>query len=212
MLPKNTDGWGVISREAAGLCSLCLFVLVFLLTSCGYPGAPEPGAVPKKTRFKSHLDRSRILKFRGVLKDQAGERLAGQVSVLFAIYEGREGGVPLWQEVQDVEADTHGRFIALVGSKKDDGIPAELFGTESKRWFGMEVPLLVGESEQPRIPLVSTRNGLMLQRATKLVIPSNLDDQTQVTASRHSGDGAVNSPDQVAPTGRSKRRFHDRSP
>src|ERR1700694_3750494 len=99
-------------------------------------GTP-PNAVStadQTAQVKTDFDPSGVLKLRGVLRNHDGERLTGVVGVLFAVYERQEGGAPLWQEVQNVQADA-GRFTALVGSTKSGGILPELFGTGKALWL-----------------------------------------------------------------------------
>jgi hypothetical protein len=151
----------------------------------------------------ANIDRPPILKLRGTLKGHEGNRLTGVVGVLFTIYEKEDGGSPLWLEVQNVQVDDHGRFLALVGNTKSDGIAPELFGSEKTRWLGMQV-LLPGEAEQPRIRLVSTPEGLIAEHATWLVIPQ------QPIESQGTSD-AKNSSDETLPPDRDQNALPKRS-
>ena len=196
---------------------LCVSVILVSSSACTHNDSQLQEAAPTRqpiTQVNADIDRSRILKFRGVLKDHEGKRVTGVVGVLFAIYEQKEGGAPMWQEVQNVEADIHGRFVALLGSTKSEGIPLQLFDTEKTRWLGMQV-LLPGEGEQARIRLLSTAEGLMAHGATRLVIPGNSGDQTETAEEEAPGETTDSQKDQSAPTNRSpraKRGFHRRRP
>jgi|HubBroStandDraft_6_1064221.scaffolds.fasta_scaffold04525_4 hypothetical protein len=94
----------------------------------------------------------RLVRFSGAVKDLNGNALTGTVGVTFALYSEQTGGSPLWLETQNVTADSSGRYAALLGATKPDGLPAELFTSEQARWVGVQVS---GQPEQPRVLLVS---------------------------------------------------------
>jgi hypothetical protein len=94
----------------------------------------------------------RLVRFGGTVKDLNGSPLSGVVGVTFALYSGQTGGAALWMETQNVTSDSTGHYIALLGSTKPDGLPAELFTSEQARWVGVQVS---GQAEQPRTLLVS---------------------------------------------------------
>src|SRR5271157_2563892 len=58
----------------------------------------------------------RLLKFSGVLTDDAGKPLKGAVQLTFSLYQDQEGGMPLWQEVQTARLDTQGHYSVLLGA------------------------------------------------------------------------------------------------
>jgi hypothetical protein len=72
---------------------------------------------------------------------------------MFSIYSEQTGGVPLWQETQNVQF-AQGRYAVFLGESTSAGIPAELFASGQPRWLGVK-PLLPGEEEQPRVLLAS---------------------------------------------------------
>jgi hypothetical protein len=94
----------------------------------------------------------RLVRFGGTAKDIDGHPLAGVVGITFALYSEQTGGAALWLETQNVTADSNGRYVALLGSTKPDGLPTELFTSEQARWVGVQIS---GQSEQPRVLLVS---------------------------------------------------------
>jgi hypothetical protein len=94
----------------------------------------------------------RLVRFGGTVKDLNGNPLTGVVGITFALYSEQTGGAALWLETQNVTADSNGRYVALLGSTKPDGLPTELFITEQARWVGVQVS---GQAEQPRILLLS---------------------------------------------------------
>ena len=95
----------------------------------------------------------RLVKFSGVLKDASGNLLTNTVGITFAIYSEQTGGVPLWQETQNIQF-SQGRYTAFIGESTSSGIPAELFVSGQPRWLGVKA-LLPGETEQPRVLLAS---------------------------------------------------------
>ena len=95
----------------------------------------------------------RLIKFSGTIKDATGNWLANTVGVTFAIYSEQTGGVPLWQETQNVQFAS-GHYLVLLGQTTSTGIPAELFASGDPRWLGVR-PLLSDEEERPRVLLTS---------------------------------------------------------
>ena len=167
-------------------------------------------AADQVEQMKTDLNPSRVLKLGGVLRDHNGKRLTGVMGVLFAVYEQQEGGAPLWQEVQNVQADA-GRFTALVGSTKSGGILPELFGTGKALWLGWQV-MLPDEVEHPRIRLVSTPSGRAAQRGAGSVAPANSDDQPAAAENRQPSEQPADSPkdESVNSPSRSNLRLHRR--
>ena len=94
----------------------------------------------------------RLVRFGGTVKDLNGSPLTGVVGITFALYSEQTGGSALWLETQNVTADGNGRFVALLGSTKTEGLPTDLFILEQARWVGVQVS---GQAEQPRVLLVS---------------------------------------------------------
>ncbi len=94
----------------------------------------------------------RLVRFGGTVKDLNGTPLTGVVGITFALYSEQTGGAALWLETQNVTADSNGRYTALLGSTKPDGLPVELFTSEQARWVGVQVS---GQAEQPRVLLIS---------------------------------------------------------
>src|SRR5580693_10702369 len=93
-----------------------------------------------------------LVRFGGTVKDLNGNPLTGVVGITFALYSEQTGGAALWLETQNVTADSNGRYVALLGSTKPDGLPTELFTSEQARWVGVQVS---GQAEEPRVLLVS---------------------------------------------------------
>jgi hypothetical protein len=121
-------------------CKKRMVTWIFLLLATFAAGQSNTATVP------------RLVRFSGVAKDETGQPKTGVLGVTFALYKEKEGGSPLWLEVQNVQADSNGRYSALLGSTKPDGIPAELFSSNQARWLGVQPE---GQSEQPRVLFVS---------------------------------------------------------
>jgi Glycine-rich domain len=93
-----------------------------------------------------------LIKFSGILQDLSGKPMTGPVDVTFSLYSEQAGGSPLWFETQTVQADSLGRYTALLGAMTPAGVPIELFTAGEARWLGVQVSNL---PEQPRVLLVS---------------------------------------------------------
>jgi hypothetical protein len=109
----------------------------------------------------------RLLKFNGILRDPAGKPRTGTVGIMFSIYGDSTGGAPLWQETQNVQLDSRGRYTVVLGSSTTEGIPLNLFTSGDPRWLAVQV-LLPGEDQQPRAMLVSVPYALRAADAETL--------------------------------------------
>jgi len=123
---------------------VCFIFLSALGIQAQQPASQGPataGAVP------------RLVRFAGSFHAPAGQP-AGPIGATFAIYNEPEGGTPLWTEEQNVELDAAGNYSVLLGSTKNEGVPAELFGANDPRWLQVKfnVPDAV---DAPRVLLVS---------------------------------------------------------
>ena len=94
----------------------------------------------------------RVIKFSGVLRDQAGQAKTGVAGVTFAIYAEEEGGTPLWIETQNVVLEKRGRYTVLLGANSNGGVPMELFNG-SGEWR-------VASGEQEPARMSALQNGI----------------------------------------------------
>jgi hypothetical protein len=94
----------------------------------------------------------RLVKFSGTLTGSSGQPMSGVVGVTFALYEEERGGAPLWMETQNVQADGNGRYTAVLGATRNEGIPAEVFASGQGRWLGVQPQQ---EPERPRVLMAS---------------------------------------------------------
>jgi hypothetical protein len=106
-----------------------------------------------------------LIKFSGVLKNQAGVPRTGVVGITFTFYKDQQGGAPLWLETQNVQADANGRYTVMLGATKSDGLPMEFFASNEARWVGVQPQ---GQNEQPRALLVSAPYALKAADAETL--------------------------------------------
>ena len=107
----------------------------------------------------------RLVRFSGTVKDLSGAPLTGAAGITFTLYSEQGGGAALWQETQNITADSNGHYTALLGSTTTEGLPADLFNSEQAHWVGVQVQ---GQAEQPRVLLVSVPYALKASDADTL--------------------------------------------
>ncbi|MBZ5545916.1 MAG: tail fiber domain-containing protein [Acidobacteriia bacterium] len=132
--------------------SLAWVVVVCLFCAVGVPAQQSGAATDLTSNAAAGSSVPRLVSFSGAVKDAAGKPLTGPVDIHFAIYENFDGIEPLWFETQTVEVDAQGRFTALLGAMRPEGLPLALFTTGKARW--LEV-LVEGGATMPRVLLVS---------------------------------------------------------
>jgi len=130
----------------------------------------------------------RLIKFSGVVRDEAGAPKTGVVGITFAFYKDQQGGAPLWLETQNLQADANGRYTAMLGTTKPDGLPIGFFSSNEARWVGVQMQ---GQNEQPRVLLVSAPYALKAADAEtlggkpisafQLAAPQSANASTQTT-------------------------------
>src|SRR5579863_1842221 len=127
--------------------------------------AVSPFGLTQNAANSTAVSVPRLIKFSGVMKDEAGAPKTGVVGITFALYKDQQGGAPLWLETQNVQADAGGRYTAMLGATKPDGLPMEFFTSNEARWVGVQ---LQGQNEQPRVLLVSAPYALKASDAETL--------------------------------------------
>jgi hypothetical protein len=105
------------------------------------------------------------VKFSGAVTDSNGKPLTGIVGITFSLYAEERGGAPIWMETQNIQPDGSGRYTAMLGVTRNDGIPAEVFASGQGRWLGVQPQ---GEAERPRILMVSVPYALQAADAETL--------------------------------------------
>jgi hypothetical protein len=134
------------------LSSLCSLLLIACVAACGQTTAGN-SSVPQ------------LVKYSGIAKDVNNNALTGVVGATFAIYADQQGGAPLWIETQNIQADANGNFSVMLGNSRSQGLPADLFSDGQARWLGISFN---GQSEQPRVALLSVPYALKAADATTL--------------------------------------------
>jgi hypothetical protein len=170
--------------------SVCAFLLAVSATAVlpAQPVAKRVASVP------------RLVKFSSTLTGIGGEPLGGVVGVTFALYEEEQGGSPLWMETQNVQADGSGHYTVVLGSTRNEGIPAEAFAS-GQRWLGVAPQ---GETELPRVLLTSVPYSLKAVDAETLGgLPASAFALAG-TASGGPGGASVTSSRAVAAAGSAK--------
>ncbi len=95
-----------------------------------------------------------LVRFTGTFHPANGLPVGSTESATLSIYAEEHGGAPLWQETQNVALDAEGHYTALLGATQNGGVPLDLFTAGAPRWLGVMFNR-PGESEQPRVQLVS---------------------------------------------------------
>jgi len=135
----------------------------------------------------------RLIRITNSFRPVDGSPISPVESVTLSVYKDEQGGTPLWQETQNVAVGAAGRYSALMGSTLPDGMPLDLFASEEPRWLGVRFNR-PGESEQPRVLLVSVPYALKASDADTLGgRPASaylLDPNAVVSGSGSNGSGS----------------------
>ncbi|HMF97094.1 MAG TPA: hypothetical protein VKE96_22505 [Vicinamibacterales bacterium] len=109
----------------------------------------------------------RVMWFSGSFHPADGLPIAPVETITLAVYREEEGGIPLWEESQNVAVSSDGRFNVLLGAASTEGLPLELFTTGEPRWLGVRFNR-AGEQEQRRVLLASVPYALKAADAETL--------------------------------------------
>jgi hypothetical protein len=140
-------------------CAICLLLV-------GHSAAQQASPAPSRDgQPTASATVPRLVRLSGGAKDAQGRPLSGVVGITFALYKDQDGGAPLWMEVQNVQLDGNGRYIALLGASTAEGVPLELFSANEARWLGVQPE---NQAEQPRVLLVSVPYALKAAEAESL--------------------------------------------
>src|SRR5579883_42848 len=80
----------------------------------------------------------RLVRISNTFHPANGMPAAPVESVTFSVYREETGGVPLWQETQNVNIDAEGQYTVLMGSTLNDGVPLDLFSSAEPRWLSIQ--------------------------------------------------------------------------
>src|SRR5262249_19570481 len=109
----------------------------------------------------------RMMWFGGSFRPADGQPIAPIETMTLAGYPDQQGGTPLWLETQTVVMASDGPYNVVLGSTTPEGLPLELFTAREPRWLGVRFHR-TGESEQPRVQLVSVPYALKASDADTL--------------------------------------------
>src|SRR5579859_4643892 len=137
----------------------------------------------------------RLISYSATAKDSNGKPLTGTIGVTFALYSDETGGVPVWSEIQNVQADSGGRYTATLGATQTDGLPLDVFTNAQARWLEVQVE---GQPAKPRTLLLSVPYALKAGDAQTI---GGLPPSAFVLAGR--GASAASAADTVSATGSS---------
>ncbi len=107
----------------------------------------------------------RLIQIKGSVRDETGKPLSGNLGITFTLYKDANDQVAVWQENQNVQLDSAGRYSVLLGATNEGGLPLEIFSTGEARWLGV---CPAGQPEQPRILLLSVAYALKAADAEML--------------------------------------------
>jgi hypothetical protein len=140
-------------------CRLVVFVICFIrLYAAGQQIRPNTSAASTSTPGAVlHL-----VQFSSIAKDIDGKPLAGTVGITF--YRDRQGGAPLWREVQNVQVDARGHYSVQLGANTQDGLPIDDFTSSEARWPGIQI---AGQTE-PRVLLLAVPYALKAADASTI--------------------------------------------
>jgi hypothetical protein len=109
----------------------------------------------------------RVMHITGVFVPANGQPAGSVETVTFVIYSEENGGTPLWEETQQVTVDANGRYSALLGATRPDGLPLDLFANGEARWLERRFTG-PGKSDQARVLLASVPYALKASDADTL--------------------------------------------
>jgi hypothetical protein len=131
------------------ICAVTVYLMSGTLALAQVEQAPPPPA--------STATVPRLIRIRGVVRDETGKPLSGGIGITFALYTGENDPSAVWQEDQTVQLDSAGSYSVLLGAANEGGLPQEVFSTGEARWLGVRPE---GQPEQPRILLLSVAYAL----------------------------------------------------
>jgi len=160
---KNLKGDFMMSKATQLLGLMVLWFGVGLLVISAAQAQANPAAAPSEGAAAA-ISVPRLVKFSGIVQDNAGNPRTGITGITFALYKDQSGGAALWLETQNVSLDAQGRYTVLLGANNAEGMTPELFSTNQAQWLGVQPE---GQAEQ-RVLLVSVPYALKAADAETL--------------------------------------------
>jgi endosialidase-like protein len=155
-------------RHLLVVLGLFIALLVPPMTAIAQTATDQSAAIP------------RLITITGVYRPADGTPPAAVETVTLSVYAEQQGGVPLFQETQQVTLDDRGRYSVVLGAAHADGIPPTIFATGAQ-WLGtvFERP---GEVEGSRVRLTSVPYAMRAAEADTLGGRPASDYQLATTA------------------------------
>ena len=130
-------------------------IAVGILTGCLILSAFASAQVDAQSGSTATVPR--LIRITGSVRDEAGKPLSGNHGVTFTLYQDEGGQLAVWQETQNVQLDSQGRYRVLLGASSEAGLPLQIFSAGEARWLGVRPD---GQEEQPRILFLSVAYAL----------------------------------------------------
>jgi trimeric autotransporter adhesin len=125
----------MMSKAAQSLGLMVLWFGVGLVVSSTAQAQASPAAAPSEGAAAA-ISVPRLVKFSGIVQDNAGNPRSGITGITFALYKDQSGGAALWLETQNVTLDAQGRYTVLLGANNAEGMTPELFSTKPSPMAG----------------------------------------------------------------------------
>src|ERR1017187_134479 len=138
-----------VTLSIVTLCIVTTYLVYGAVALAQTNGQPPPTST-------STVTVPRLIQIKGSVRD-TNKPLSGTVGITFTLYKDADDQVAVWQEIQNVQLDSAGRFTVLLGATNEGGLPLEIFSAGEARWLGVGPD---GQAEQPRILLLSVAYAL----------------------------------------------------
>ena len=173
-----------VALSTVTLCIVTAYLVYGAFALAQTNGQPSPTST-------STVTVPRLIQIKGSVRD-TNKPLSGTVGITFTLYKDADDQVAVWQEIQNVQLDSAGRFTVLLGATNEGGLPLEIFSAGEARWLGVRPD---GQAEQPRILLLSVAYALkaadteMLggRPASSYVLAESQNPSTQFVTTTHAG-------------------------
>jgi hypothetical protein len=145
--------------------ALCLFTACILTVWLASDLVVVAQESPQSSAASATATVPRLVRITGSVHDANGKPLTGNTGITFAFYKDQNDASSAWQEVQNVQLDSAGRYSVLLGATSETGLPQDIFSAGEARWLGVRPD---GQPEQPRILFVSVAYALKAADADTL--------------------------------------------
>src|ERR1035438_644405 len=179
-----------VTLSIVTLCIVTTYLVYGAFALAQTNGQPSPSST-------STVTVPRLIQIKGSVREM-GKPLSGTVGITFTLYKDADDQVAVWQEIQNVQLDSAGRYTVLLGATNEVGLPLDIFSAGAARWLGVRPD---GQAEQPRILLLSVAYALkaadteMLggRPASSYVLAESQNPPTQFVTTTQAGAANSNS-------------------